>query len=92
MRISPIQMNSPASGREENVERAREFIARAVADKAEFVVLPEFFNREYFAKKSGGLVASGSSSLYTEWRDRRADFRSSLGPGEKVLMAARFRF
>src|ERR1700738_3165829 len=48
MRISLIQMNSRASGREENVERARDFVALAARDKAEFVVLPEFFNYEYF--------------------------------------------
>ena len=48
MRISLIQMNSRAQGREENVERALDFVERAVADKAELAVLPEFFNREYF--------------------------------------------
>src|ERR1700740_1252180 len=48
MRISLIQMNSRASGLEDNVERALEFVARAAGDKAELVVLPEFFNHEYF--------------------------------------------
>src|SRR5579864_1119940 len=48
MRISLIQMNSRASGREENVDRARDFVALAARDKAELVVLPEFFNHEYF--------------------------------------------
>jgi predicted amidohydrolase len=48
MRISLIQMNSRANGVAENVERALEFVARAVADKTELAVLPEFFNREYF--------------------------------------------
>lgn len=48
MRISLIQMNSRANGREQNVERALDFIARAVADKTDLAVLPEFFNYEYF--------------------------------------------
>jgi len=48
MRISLIQMNSRANRLEENVERACGFVAGAAGDKAELVVLPEFFNREYF--------------------------------------------
>lgn len=48
MRLSLIQMNSRAISVEENVERACGFIARAAAEKAELVVLPEFFNHEYF--------------------------------------------
>jgi len=48
MRISLIQMNSRANCLEGNVERACGFVARAAGDKAELVVLPEFFNREYF--------------------------------------------
>jgi predicted amidohydrolase len=48
MRISLIQMNSRSSGREENVERAREFISCAAQNKAQLAMLPEFFNREYF--------------------------------------------
>jgi len=47
MRISLIQMNSRANRLEENVGRACAFVARAAGDKAELVVLPEFFNREY---------------------------------------------
>ena len=41
-------MNSHANGCQDNVERAVAFIARAAADNAELVVLPEFFNHEYF--------------------------------------------
>lgn len=48
MRISLIQMNSRTADRDENVERACRFIARAASDGAEFIVLPEFFNCEYF--------------------------------------------
>ncbi len=48
MRISLIQMNSRTADRDENIERACAFISRAAADGAEFIVLPEFFNCEYF--------------------------------------------
>jgi N-carbamoylputrescine amidase len=48
MRIALIQMNSRASARDENVSRACEFIAEAARSKPDVVVLPEFFNTEYF--------------------------------------------
>lgn len=48
MRISLIQMNSRAAARDENVDRASQFITRAAADGAELVVLPEMFPCEYF--------------------------------------------
>jgi predicted amidohydrolase len=48
MRISLIQMNSRAGARDENVERASAFVAQAAGEGAEVVVLPEFFNVEYF--------------------------------------------
>ena len=48
MRVALIQMNSRAAARDENVDRACEFIAEAAHQKAEIVVLPEFFNNEYF--------------------------------------------
>lgn len=48
MRLSLIQMNSRAAARDENVERACQFVGRAAADGANLIVLPEFFNCEYF--------------------------------------------
>jgi N-carbamoylputrescine amidase len=48
VRISLIQMQSRAGAREENVARACQEIARAAAGGARLVVLPEFFNVEYF--------------------------------------------
>jgi N-carbamoylputrescine amidase len=48
MRISLIQMNSRAGARDENVARACHAIAQAAAGGARLVVLPEFFNVEYF--------------------------------------------
>jgi N-carbamoylputrescine amidase len=41
-------MNSRAAARDENVERARGFIATAAANGARVIVLPEFFPCEYF--------------------------------------------
>ena len=48
MRVSLIQMNSRAGNRDENVRRASEFIAQAAKEGAQLIVLPEFFNNEYF--------------------------------------------
>lgn len=41
-------MNSRAAARDENVERACQFISQAAVGGAQFIVLPEFFNCEYF--------------------------------------------
>jgi len=48
MRIALIQMNSRTAARDENVERACAFIETAMREKPDIVVLPEFFNNEYF--------------------------------------------
>src|SRR5579864_9005409 len=48
MRLTLIQMNSRAAARDENVERACGFIDQAAEAGSDFVVLPEFFNNEYF--------------------------------------------
>ena len=48
LRIALIQIKSRAGARDENVDRAVEFVGQAARDGAEIVVLPEFFNVEYF--------------------------------------------
>jgi len=48
MRIALIQMHSLTGLRDENLERACASIQRAALDRAELVILPEFFNNEYF--------------------------------------------
>ena len=48
MRVTLIQMNSRTAARDENVERACGFIGRAAQAGADLIVLPEFFNNEYF--------------------------------------------
>src|SRR5260370_35099736 len=48
MRLTLIQMNSRTAARDENVERACAFIGKAAEAGSDLVVLPEFFNNEYF--------------------------------------------
>ncbi len=48
MRISVIQMNSRSAARDENVARACAFIDEAAKARPDLVVVPEFFNVEYF--------------------------------------------
>jgi N-carbamoylputrescine amidase len=48
MRLVLIQMNSRTGARDENVARACAFIDEAARQRADLVVLPEFFNVEYF--------------------------------------------
>ncbi len=48
MRIVLIQMNSRTASRDQNVDRACQFIADAAREKPDVIVLPEFFNNEYF--------------------------------------------
>jgi predicted amidohydrolase len=48
MRIALIQMNSRTAARDGNVERCCQYIADAAREKPDLVVLPEFFNNEYF--------------------------------------------
>ncbi|HLK59767.1 MAG TPA: carbon-nitrogen hydrolase family protein [Chthonomonadaceae bacterium] len=48
MKIALIQMNSRIGARDENVNRACEFISSAAQEGAQLIVLPEFFNYEYF--------------------------------------------
>ncbi len=48
MRISLVQMNSRTAARDENVARACAFIDEAAKARPDLVVVPEFFNVEYF--------------------------------------------
>ncbi len=48
MRLSLVQMNSRTASRDENVERACAFVDEAARRRPDLVVLPEFFNVEYF--------------------------------------------
>lgn len=48
MRVALIQMCSRTAARDENVERAAASVDEAARQGGELVVLPEFFNTEYF--------------------------------------------
>jgi N-carbamoylputrescine amidase len=48
MRLSLIQMNSRTGARDENVARACAFVDEAARQNPDIVILPEFFNTEYF--------------------------------------------
>lgn len=48
MRLALIQMNSRTAARDENVDRACAFVDEAARRRPDLVVLPEFFNVEYF--------------------------------------------
>lgn len=48
MRISLIQMNSKEENRDFNVEKACKFIDETMQNNPDIIVLPEFFNNEYF--------------------------------------------
>jgi N-carbamoylputrescine amidase len=48
MKISLIQMNSKEGDRDFNVEKACLRIQEAISDHPDIIVLPEFFNTEYF--------------------------------------------
>ena len=48
MRLTLIQMNSRTAARNENVVRASAYVDDAVRQHPDIVVLPEFFNNEYF--------------------------------------------
>jgi predicted amidohydrolase len=48
MRLALVQMNSRTASRDENVARACAFVDEAARENPDIVVLPEFFNTEYF--------------------------------------------
>jgi predicted amidohydrolase len=50
MRIAVAQMVSHSDAKDRNIKRGVELISQAAAEQADLVVLPEFFNVEYFAQ------------------------------------------
>lgn len=50
LKLGMIQMNSAVQDRDGNVTKVLAYVDDAVAQGAELVVLPEFFNTEYFAQ------------------------------------------
>jgi len=50
MRIAVAQMTSQTDAKDKNIARATDLVSMAAADRADLVVIPEFFNVEYFAQ------------------------------------------
>lgn len=48
--LGMVQMNSTVGDRDANLKKAEGYVDQAAAQGAELVVLPEFFNTEYFAQ------------------------------------------
>ena len=48
MRIALIQMNSKEADRDSNVDKACKLVEEAIQNRPDVIVLPEFFNTEYF--------------------------------------------
>jgi len=80
MRIALIQMNSRTAARDQNVERACAFIETAVREKPDIVVLPEFFNNEYFPqyRDSRYMDYAEPEAGYTQTRMKEAARRHGI--------------
>jgi N-carbamoylputrescine amidase len=50
LKLCAIQMNSQVNGRDANVAKACQLIDEAMVERPDLIVLPEFFNTEYFAQ------------------------------------------
>ena len=48
LRLALIQMSSEVDSRDKNVAKAMEYVDEVAAEKPDLIVLPEFFNTEYF--------------------------------------------
>ncbi len=80
MRLTLIQMNSRTAARDENVERACTFIDHAAETGSDLVVLPEFFNNEYFPqyRDSRYMDYAETEDGYTQSRIRERARRHGI--------------
>src|SRR5713101_4014282 len=80
MRLTLIQMNSRTAARDENVERACGFIDQAAEAGSDLVVLPEFFNNEYFPqfRDARYMEYAETEDGYTQSRIRELARRHGL--------------
>ena len=92
MRLTLIQMNSRTAARDENVERACSFIDQAAEAGSDFVVLPEFFNTEYFPqyRDSRYMDYAEAEDGYTQSRIKERARRHGLyvGSGRAPLFSS----
>src|SRR5216683_1528070 len=80
MRLTLIQMNSRTAARDANVERACAFIGHAAEAGSDLVVLPEFFNNEYFPQYRDAryMQYAETDDGYTQSRIRELARRHGL--------------
>src|SRR6266851_2394392 len=80
MRLTLVQMNSRTAARDENVERACSFIGKAAEAGSDLVVLPEFFNNEYFPQYRDAryMEYAETEDGYTQSRIREVARRHGL--------------
>ena len=80
MRLTLVQMNSRTAARDENVERACAFIGQAAETGCDLVVLPEFFNNEYFPqfRDARYMEYAETEDGYTQSRIREVARRHGL--------------
>jgi N-carbamoylputrescine amidase len=91
MRIALIQMNSREAARDENVERACSFIETAARAKPDIVVLPEFFNNEYFPqyRDSKYMDYAEAEDGYTQTRLKKEARRHGIHLVSTIFEMAR---
>src|SRR5262249_39008070 len=91
MRIALIQMNSRTAARDDNVERACSFIEKAARAKPDIVVLPEFFNNEYFPqyRDSKYMDNAEAEDGYTQTRLKKEARRHGIHLVSTIFEMAR---
>jgi predicted amidohydrolase len=80
MLLTLIQMNSRTAARDENVDRACAFIDQAAKAGSDLVVLPEFFNNEYFPqfRDSRYMAYAEKDDGYTQSRIKEQASRHGI--------------
>src|SRR5258708_20155430 len=91
MRLTLIQMNSRTAARDENVERACAFIGQAAEAGSDLVVLPEFFNNEYFPQYRDAryMEYAETEDGYTQSRIRELACRHGIYVLSTIFEVAR---
>jgi len=91
MRLTLIQMNSRSAARDENVERACAFIGQAAEAESDLVVLPEFFNNEYFPQYRDAryMEYAETDDGYTQSRVRELARRHGINVLSTIFEMAR---
>jgi predicted amidohydrolase len=91
MRLTLIQMNSRTAARDENVDRACDFIGQAAEAGSDLVVLPEFFNNEYFPqyRDTSYMRYAETDDGYTQSRIREVARKHGINVLSTIFEMAR---